>query len=234
METLCTRLSGRLRVLAHIFFRTPPSLPQPCRTPGPASVSDAVKQGLTRWWRVLPMRWPTGAASKGCRGGGRRGETSSRGPTWEREWKTRTRTVCVIISKPRRVGFISSAFISKSSYFTCLKRHALFGVFRPVWPCLLFHVDRTFVTISSSISCWAGRAPLLWNEGDINSLLRTSYWHSCALWVKTQGHVVEFKHLASIYLVPSQSQIPRGLSLYAAVCPCVNKSGVDPVNFQKD
>lgn len=74
METPCTRLSGRLRVLALIFGRTLPSLspsPQPCRTPGTASVSDAVKQGLTRWWRMLPMRWPTGAASRGC-GGERR------------------------------------------------------------------------------------------------------------------------------------------------------------------
>lgn len=76
VETLCTRLSGRLRVLALISGR-PPSFPpstQPCRAPGPASVSDVVKQGLTRWWRGLPKQWPTGAASRGCRGR-RRGET---------------------------------------------------------------------------------------------------------------------------------------------------------------
>lgn len=133
METLCTRPSGRLRGLALIFGRPPAFLPpstQPCRAPGPTSVWNVVKQGLTRWWRVLPKQWPTGAASRGCRGR-RRGETTGRGPVWETERKTPMRTVCVIISKPQ---LLSCAFVSKLCYFTRLQGNALFCVC--TWVCL--------------------------------------------------------------------------------------------------
>lgn len=136
VETLCTRPSGRLGGLALIFGRPSAFLPpftRPSRAPGPASVSDVVKQGLTLWWRVLPKQWPTGAASRGCRGR-RRGETRGWGPVWERERKTPMRTGCVIISKPQLLGFISCAFVSKRCYFTRLQGNALFCVC--TWVCL--------------------------------------------------------------------------------------------------
>lgn len=147
-ETLCTRLSGRLRVLALISGR-PPSFPpstQPCRAPGPASVSDVVKQGLTRWWRGLPKQWPTGAASRGCRGR-RRGETKGetkrrnqglRSHLGKREEDSNAHRLCNYLqATTRRLYFFRIRF--QMVPFPRLQRNALFCVCTWVYRCFFLH-----------------------------------------------------------------------------------------------
>lgn len=73
----------------HPSLRIPSSLLPPSvqthKAVGPASVPDAVMQGLT-WWRGAPEAVTRGAASGGCRG--RRGENRGWGLVWERGQET--------------------------------------------------------------------------------------------------------------------------------------------------